>query len=156
MKRQFRASEQDSLELSVDQYQRVDESLSGSRWMTQVKELRSAQQVAILQVLMPWIEQTERLATGSSTLSEVREARFAGGLKCPRCQFNDLTGTPVAYSKKQELWGEIARCMAEGKSVRKTAEALDVHVATAFAWRHKLLVAHRELEKSTLTGHRGD
>lgn len=154
--------------------------LAGS-FLTQVKELRSAQQVAILHVLMPWIEQTERLATGSSTLSEVREARFSEGLKCPRCQstavkrngtdrdkkglmkqrylchgcgrrFNDLTGTPLAYSKKQDLWGKMARCMVEGQSVRKTAEDLGVHVATAFAWRHKLLDAHRDLEKSPLTG----
>lgn len=154
--------------------------LTGS-FLTQVQELRPAQQCSILQALMPWIEQTERLATGSSTLAEVREARFAEGLKCPRCQsaavkrngtakdkkglvkqryvchgcgrgFNDLTGTPLAYSKKQDLWGQMARCMVEGKSVRKTAQTLDVHVATAFAWRHKLLATHRELEKPTLTG----
>jgi hypothetical protein len=60
----------------------VSMELAGS-FMTRVRELRPAQQVAILQVLMPWIEQTERLATGSSTLSEVREARFAGGLSAP-------------------------------------------------------------------------
>jgi transposase-like protein len=158
----------------------VSMELAGS-FLIQVKELRPAQQSAILQALMPWIEQTERLATGSSTLSEVREARFAEGLRCPRCQctsvkrngmakdkkglvkqryvchgcgraFNDLTGTPLAYSKKQELWGQMARCMVEGRSIRKTAQTLDVHVATAFAWRHKLLSAHRDLEKPTLTG----
>lgn len=154
--------------------------LAGS-FLNQVMELRPAQQMAILQVLMPWIEQTQRLATGSSALDEVREARFAQGLKCPRCgsaavkrngtakdkkglvkqrylchgcgrRFNDLTGTPLVYSKKQDLWGKMARCMVEGRSVRKTAETLGVHVATAFAWRHKLLAAHRKLEKSPLTG----
>jgi len=44
----------------------VSMELAGS-FLTQVKELRPAQQCAILQALMPWIEQTARLATGSST-----------------------------------------------------------------------------------------
>ncbi|WP_456151378.1 IS1595 family transposase [Alicyclobacillus cycloheptanicus] len=66
---------------------------------------------------------------------------------CKACgrTFSDLTGTPLSYTKKSaEMWDEMARCMREGKSLRATAEELNIAVSTAFAWRHKILASLRE------------
>lgn len=105
-------------------------------------------------------------------IRHIREAHFQAGIICPRCHsrstkrngkfsrtserqrylckscgrtFTDLTGTPLAYVKKpNHLWTEVARCMREGMSCRKTAEELEIAVCTVFRWRHKILSALRE------------
>lgn len=103
-------------------------------------------------------------------LEELRAARFALGLCCPRCgcerthrwgsfsgrqryrclgcrrTFSDLTRTAAAYSKKLLLWRDYGQCMAEGASVRRAARRVRVHPATAFRWRHALLGALLECE----------
>jgi len=112
------------------------------------------------------------------TLRELREARFANGPRCPRCgstevvrrgtyagrqryrckaetcgrTFNDLTGTPRAYSKHQDKWADFCACMVQGFSVRKAAKILGIHPATAFKWRHRVLAALRALERPVLSG----
>lgn len=142
-----------------------------------------------IDTIIHWIrrlDQTERdelihrlTALGPEpTIRELREARFADGLRCPRCEgtevvrwgkfaqkqryrckadgcgrtFNDLTGTPRAYSKYQNRWADFCACMVQGFSVRKTAKILHIHPATAFKWRHRVLNALRSLEKPTLSG----
>jgi transposase-like protein/IS1 family transposase len=89
--------------------------------------------------------------------------RFKDGLFCPHCNgtrivlfgkqkeiqryhckscgkyFNDLTGTPMAYSKKLDKWPALSKAMQEGLSIRKTAKKLKISVDTSFRWRHKLL-----------------
>ncbi|MDP9729688.1 transposase [Alicyclobacillus tolerans] len=104
-------------------------------------------------------------------IHHIRETHFRSGVVCPRCgskstkrdgkmvgtgrqryfckacgrTFSDLTGTPLSYTKKSaEMWDEMARCMREGKSLRATAEELNIAVSTAFAWRHKILASLRE------------
>jgi transposase-like protein/IS1 family transposase len=61
--------------------------------------------------------------------------------RCKECQklFNDLTGTPLAYTKKLDKWIAMARAMQESLSVRKTAKKLDISISTSFRWRHRLL-----------------
>lgn len=101
-----------------------------------------------------------------ATLRELRDARFHAGLCCVycsstrvqrwgtfsgrqryRCQdcrhsFSDLTGTPLAYSKRPELWKAFAGCMLESLSVRCTARRLGIDKDTAWRWRHALLAPH--------------
>lgn len=105
-------------------------------------------------------------------LEELRTARFALGLSCPRCgcerthrwgsfsgrqryrclgcrrTFSDLTATPAAYSKKLLLWRDYGQCLAEGASVRHAARRVRVHPATAFRWRHALLGTLLECEET--------
>jgi len=104
------------------------------------------------------------------------EARFAAAPRCPHCQsaaiakwgsanrlkryrcksckatFNALTGTPLAQLHKRELWTGHAQALADGISLRKVAARLDVHLTTAFRWRHRFLKAPKALKPKVLDG----
>jgi transposase-like protein len=95
-------------------------------------------------------------------LDTFRSARFADGIQCPTCNcqrihrwgsfsgrqryrcracfrtFSDFTGTPAAYLKKASLLPAYAHCMAQGWSIRRSAQVVAVHPTTAFRWRHRL------------------
>ncbi len=111
-----------------------------------------------------------------AVLRELRDARFPAGLCCPHCRSgrvqrwgafsgrqryrcrdcgrtsSDLTGTPLAYSKRPELWGEFAGCMLESLSVRAAGRRLGIDKDTAWRWRHALLDAHAALPRPALKG----
>ena len=97
---------------------------------------------------------------------EVRESRFAKDKVCPHCSselvvrngkyngkqrykcksckktFSDFTYSPVAHTKKPiDKWLEYSKCMIMGYSIRKSAKAVDINIATSFFWRHKILEA---------------
>jgi transposase-like protein len=96
-------------------------------------------------------------------LDFIREARFARGFVCPRCNsrrvqrwghfagrqryrckgcrrtFSDLTGTPAAYIKKLGLWDQYGLCLTASYSVRESARLLRIDPTTAFRWRHRRL-----------------
>ena len=104
------------------------------------------------------------------------EARFAAKPLCPRCQstkvakwgsanclkryrcksckatFNALTGTALAQLHKRELWTGQAQALADGISLRKVAARLDIHLSTAFRWRHRFLKAPKTLKPKVLDG----
>jgi len=110
------------------------------------------------------------------TLLELREVRFAAGLRCVRCRsphvhrwgsfagrrryrctachrtFSDLTGTPMAYSKLPWLWGEFGTCMMESLTVRAAAARLGVNKDTTWRWRHRVLAAHARIPPPRLAG----
>ena len=104
------------------------------------------------------------------------EANFEARPLCPRCQsarvtkwgsanrlkryrckacevtFNALTGTPLAQLHKRGLWAGHAQALADGISLRKVAARLDVHLSTAFRWRHRFLKAPKALKPKVLDG----
>lgn len=156
-------------------------SLGVQEVLSQLWQLTLPEQVELYRELTLWLSRMKDRVEQPTTLQEVRDTRFAGGLCCPRCgsravkrngrfrdehgylkqryycragrrSFTDLTGTPLAYSKQQPLWGQMASCMVEGLSVRKTAQRLGVNRGTAFRWRHKLLQARHKLPQPELTG----
>lgn len=67
------------------------------------------------------------------------EAAEADGSPVCGKTFTALTGTPLAHLHNKDKLIVNARCMLEGKSVRKTAAALGLSKATAFRWRHIFL-----------------
>lgn len=102
--------------------------------VSQVKHLTATEQDTLYCELTPWLS-AMKLRTEQGTMEDLRDARFSKGLQCPRCEsdqikrngrfkdkqgilkqrylckecgrtFNDLTGTPLAYSKRQNLWGK--------------------------------------------------
>ena len=72
--------------------------------------------------------------------------------KCGMCYrtFTELTHTPISNTKYPEKWDEFIQCCTEGLSLRKIASRLNINVATAFSWRHKLMAAY--VSDQTLTG----
>jgi transposase-like protein len=108
----------------------------------------------------------------------IRQSRFRNGLACVHCgslrvkrngtyrerqrylckdcgkSFNDISGTPLSGTHNPEKWMRYFLMMVEnkGKSLPKIAVELDIHVSTAFYWRHKILYALRSLDHTTLQG----
>ena len=108
---------------------------------------------------------------------ELKLIRFRDGLVCPYCQgrqvvlwgkrnqvqryrckncrklFNDLTGTPMAYSKLLSKWPRAAAALQQSLTVRETARYLGVCIDTSFRWRHRLLAGVKSARgKVKLTG----
>jgi len=106
----------------------------------------------------------------------VREARFVAGPVCPHCDqreiilwgafsgrqryrckmcrktFSDLTRTPFAYSKRISDWPHYLVHVRRSSTLRVAAERLDMHLSTAFHWRHALLRYMEALDCTTLDG----
>ncbi|HEU5209548.1 MAG TPA: IS1 family transposase [Longimicrobiales bacterium] len=109
-------------------------------------------------------------------IKAIREARFGGQVKCPRCQstrvwrwgqfsgrqryrcrecrrtFNDLTGTPVAWSKCLARLPAYRDNMRASASLRVCARAVGCHLTTSFRWRHRLLNGALSEETVLLNG----
>ena len=63
---------------------------------------------------------------------------------CRDCKksFVEQTGTILYNSQKGiEVWEKYIHCMIEKYPLRKCAKICDINLATAFAWRHKILDA---------------
>lgn len=114
-------------------------------------------------------------AEGNGSISDI-EARFAAAPRCPHCRsaefikwgranrlkryrrkpcgvtFNALTGTPLSQLHKRDLWGGHAQALVEGLSLRKVASRLDIHLDTAFRWRHRFLKAPKAMKPKLLEG----
>lgn len=112
----------------------------------------------------------------SQLVSEVRETRFSEGLACIHCgsmsvkrngkyrsrqrylckdcgkSFNDMTGSPLSGTKYPHKWIKYFEMMVEGYTLPKISEALEIHISTAFYWRHKILNSIRSLGHQTLKG----
>lgn len=126
---------------------------------------------AMKQDLFP--EEREDIA---KMLKDIRETRFSGGLACLHCgslsvkkngkyrarqrylckdcgkTFNDMTNTPLSGSRYPHKWLKHFEMMIEGYTLPKISEALEIHISTAFYWRHKILKAIRSLGNQTLKG----
>lgn len=65
---------------------------------------------------------------------------------CKACErsFNALTGTPLAGLRLREKWLDYARALIDGVSLRKAAARTDIHLETAFRWRHRFLATARD------------
>lgn len=74
--------------------------------------------------------------------------------RCKDCRktFTALTGTPFHRLRDKEKLLENAACMADGLSVRKTAERVKISVQKAFRWRHKFLSFLNGQKPSALSG----
>jgi transposase-like protein len=120
------------------------------------KRLDKIQNVQAVNTL---IESKVATATVCPKCAHDKIARWgsASGLQRYRCvackaTFNALTGTALARLRKKEKWLDYAQQMQQGASVRKSAQACDVHRNTAFRWRHRFLEQPNNLKPAGLTG----
>src|SRR5665213_2631066 len=70
----------------------------------------------------------------------------ARGLQRYRCKacgrtFGALTGTRLSGLHRKEVWLTFGECLADGDTVKASAERCGVAVSTAFRWRHRFLEA---------------
>ena len=106
----------------------------------------------------------------------VREARVVAGPVCPHCDgceiilwgafsgrqryrckvcrktFSDLTRTAFAYSKRISDWPHYLVHLRRSSTLRVVAERLNMHLCTAFRWRHALLRYMEALDCTVLDG----
>ena len=112
----------------------------------------------------------------ATVVQELRDARFTEGIFCPHCKsprykrngkargrqrylckdcgksYGDTSISLLTKTHYPEKWLPYLECMAQGLSLRKTAEQLQIHVSTAFFWRHKILLALMREPMDGLTG----
>jgi transposase-like protein len=62
---------------------------------------------------------------------------------CRACKrtFGALTGTRLSGLHRKEAWMTFGECLADGDTVKASAERCGVAVSTAFRWRHRFLEA---------------
>lgn len=73
---------------------------------------------------------------------------------CKDCgkSFNDMTGSPLSGTKYPHKWLKYIGMMVDGCSLRMIAKELNIHLSTAFYWRHKVLFALQSLGHQKLLG----
>lgn len=74
--------------------------------------------------------------------------------QCKDCgkTFGDLTFSPMSRTHYPEKWAPFFEYMVQGLSLRKIAKLLDIHVSTAFYWRHRILTGLRRIAPPALDG----
>lgn len=104
-----------------------------------------------------------RLRREEHILSFIRRQRVGEGMRCPHCSgshlhkwgsfrgrqrhrcqacgrtFSDLTGTPLAHTKRLDLWPHYLEHMSEQVAVRSLGARLGIHKDTAWRWRHRVM-----------------
>lgn len=142
-----------------------------------VRRLDEEDAVDLYERLTNWRRQMDWLQRDlEHSLEELREYRFAGGVRCPRCgseevhkwgkrngkqryrcraddcgrTFNDFTETPFAHTRRSwAKWAQYVECMLDGKPLRQCAEEVGITLRTSFRWRHVVLDALRQLDDET-------
>ncbi len=111
-----------------------------------------------------------------SMIEEIRKRRFKNGYNCPHCQssivvrfgiyhgrqrylcktctktFTDITSTALNHIHSKDKFFTAADLMISGSTLKKIAEELDINIATAFSWRHKVLDTVANIEDDSLQG----
>ena len=89
--------------------------------------------------------------------SQINRHGYSKGLQRYRCNtcvkiFTALTGTPLCGLHKREKWLEQAEALSEGRTLRRVAEQVGIHVSTAHRWRHRFLSSPKSSQPEILTG----
>lgn len=138
-------------------------------------ELTKSEQIALFEAMKQDLfpEEPDKI---TKLLKTIREARFSSGIGCVHCgstavkrngkyrsrqrylckdcgkSFNDMTHTPFSGSRYPQKWVKYIELMVDGYTLPKIAEKLQIHISTAFYWRHKILNALGSLGFNQLQG----
>ena len=141
-------------------------------WLSGIDHLSPAQRQQTEAVFLGDTETSASLAAIEAAVGEDRRCPHCGtpgaisrgkarGLRryqCKECRktFNAATGTPLSGLHRKDKWLSFGACLADGLTVRTSAERCGLAVNTAFRWRHRFLVSCRERPESTQAhGHCG-
>lgn len=126
-------------------------------WAAKVDSLSKAQKAEALEMLagrppgeasLAAVEMgvgEERCCPHCGTPGAVANGKSRGMQRylCRACKrtFGALTGTKVSGLHRKEVWLTFGECLANGDTVKTSAERCGVAVSTAFRWRHRFLEA---------------
>ena len=126
-------------------------------WLSCIDNLSESQRQQVQAVLLGEAEPSASLAAVEARVAEDRKcphcatsgavsrgkARGLRRYQCKSCNktFNAATGTALQGLHKKERWLTFGGCLADGLTVRDSAERCDFAVSTAFRWRHRFLSA---------------
>ena len=136
-------------------------------WLSGTDHLSPAQRQQTEAVFPGDTETSASLAAIEAAVGEDRQCPHCGtpgaisrgkarGLRryqCKECRktFNAATGTPLSGLHRKDKWLSFGACLADGLTVRASAERCGLAVNTAFRWRHRFLAA-KDLKARKLTG----
>ncbi len=136
-------------------------------WLSGIAHLSPAQRQQTEAVFPGDTETSASLAAIEAAVGEDRQCPHCGtpgaisrgkarGLrryqyKGCRKTFNAATGTPLSGLHRKDKWLAFGACLADGLTVRASAERCGLAVNTAFRWRHRFLAA-KDLKARKLTG----
>ena len=74
--------------------------------------------------------------------------------KCKKCRktFNSLSGSPLARLKRKGHWLDYSKCLVLGKTIRKSASICEISKSTSFRWRHRFLIASKNMDVDNFKG----
>ena len=147
--------------------------MSKQSFINKFLRLSSFEQEAVYENLYTVINQSPNILL--TYLKDLRESKLSKKSHCPHCEsarikghgrykgrqrykckdcqktFNDMTSTPIAGTHYPEKWDKHIQLMIEGKTLQQVSEELNIHISTAFYWRHKVLDAVKLLATTRLT-----
>ncbi len=126
-------------------------------WLSGIDDLSPAQRHQAETVFLGGSEESSSLAAIEARVEEDRQCPHCGtpraisrgkarGLRRYQCRgcrktFNAATGTPLSGLHRKDKWLAFGTCLADGLTVRASAERCRFAVNTAFRWRHRFLTA---------------
>ena len=136
-------------------------------WLSGIDHLSPAQRQQTEAVFPGDTETSASLAAIEAAVGEDRQCPHCGtpgaisrgkarGLRryqCKGCRktFNAATGTPLSGLHRKDKWLAFGACLADGLTVRASAERCGLAVNIAFRWRHRFPAA-KDLKARKLTG----
>ena len=136
-------------------------------WLSGIEQLSPAQRQQAEAVFLGASDRSASLAAVEASVGEDRQCPHCGtpgavsrgkarGLRryqCKGCKktFNAATGTPLAGLHRKDRWLAFGSCLADGLTVRASAQRCGFAVNTAFRWRHRFLTAEHQKPRK-LTG----
>ena len=129
-------------------------------WFSHVDELTAAQRKELAAVLSDPPEGAASLAAIELGVDDERRCPHCGaggavsrgkarGLRRFRCKdcgktFGALTGTALSGLHHKERWLAFGASLAEGETIKESAERCGIAPSTAHRWRHRFLAAVRQ------------
>ena len=135
-------------------------------WLSGIEQLSPAQQQQAEAVFPVASDTSASLAAIEASVGEDRQCPYCGTpgavsrgkarnlrrYQCKGCKktFHAATGTPLAGLHRKDKWFAFGSCLADGLTVRASAQRCGLAVNTAFRWRHRILTAkHQKPRKLT-------
>lgn len=142
--------------------------------LAEIVKLPPTEQGKLYEQLYPIINKSSNNV--ADYLKDIREARFSTSPHCPHCAsinikghgkyrsrqrykckdcnktFNDTTASPMAGTHYPNKWAKHIQLMLKSSTLKEVSEELDIHISTAFYWRHKVLNALKSIVPTELTG----